>query len=287
MPEKEDSGFAQPTLSDRDFHQLSRFIEENLGIRMPASKRIMLESRLSRRLRQHSMKSYSQYIEYLFSEEGMRTEIIHMIDAVTTNKTDFFREADHFDYLLNRLLPEVTEERGIGFGRPMQFWSAGCSTGEEPYTLAMVLEEFKHVAPGFSYAILATDISTRALEAAANAIYEMEKVAPVPVPLKKKYMLKGKDPAKPVARMKPEIRVNVSFKRVNLMDDDYGLGKKFDVIFCRNVIIYFDRKTQERLLTHLYNCLEPGGTLFLGHSETLAGMNIPFKSLAPTIYRRA
>jgi chemotaxis protein methyltransferase CheR len=284
--DRTERGFSQSALSERDFQRLSKFIELNLGIRMPATKRIMLEARLSRRLRQNGMEGFPEYVDYLFSEAGMRTELIHMIDAVTTNKTDFFREADHFDFLLTRLLPAAVRNRGLGTSQPMSFWSAGCATGEEPYTLAMTLEEFRATCADFRYSIFASDISSRALDTAAQAVYDMDKADPVPLPFKKKYMLKSKDAAKPRVRMKSELREKVTFARINLMDDDFSLSRKFDVIFCRNVIIYFDRKTQERLIRHLHDCLEREGTLFLGHSETLAGMVVPFRSVAPTVYRK-
>lgn len=270
-------------MTDKDFLRLSSFIERELGIKMPPAKRVMLESRLSRRLRQHSFRDYSSYVDYVFSDEGSRTELIHMIDAVTTNKTDFFREADHFDYLLNNLLPELRPSGGDLFN----LWSAGCSTGEEPYTLSMVLEEYRRAAPSFRWRILATDISTKVLDQAVEAIYEEEKVAPVPFDYKKRYLLKSKDSSKRVVRVKPELRSKIEFRRLNFMDEDFGMKQRFDVVFCRNVIIYFDRPTQERLIRKFYDLIVPGGFLFLGHSETMTGMNIPLRPVAPTVYRKS
>jgi chemotaxis protein methyltransferase CheR len=206
-----------------------------------------------------------------------------MIDAVTTNKTDFFREADHFDFLLNDLLPRIRPAGGPVF----KVWSAGCSTGEEPYTLSMVLEEYRRAVPSFRWSILATDISTKVLGHAVEGIYEEEKVAPVPIDYKKRYLLKSKDPSKRVVRVKPELRTRIEFRRLNFMDDDFGIADRFDVIFCRNVIIYFDRPTQERLIRKFFDFLVPGGSLFLGHSETLTGMNIQLRSAAPTVYSKA
>ncbi|MFA6504586.1 MAG: protein-glutamate O-methyltransferase [Treponemataceae bacterium] len=267
-------------MNDQDFSRLSAYIERELGIKMPPAKRVMLESRLSRRLRQHSFKDYTSYVDYVFSDEGSRTELIHMIDAVTTNKTDFFREADHFDYLLNDILPKARPSGGDIF----RVWSGGCSTGEEPYTLSMVLEEYRRAVASFRWSILATDISTKVLGHAVEAIYEEEKVAPVPLDYKKRYLLKSKDSAKHVVRVKPELRSHIEFQRLNFMDDDFGIRDRFDVIFCRNVIIYFDRQTQERLIRKFYDRLIPGGALFLGHSETLTGISISLRSVAPTVY---
>ena len=209
-----------------------------------------------------------------------------MIDAVTTNKTDFFRESDHFDILVNRIIPEAETRFGAGVARPLNIWSAGCSTGEEPYTLAMVLEERRGADPRFSYSIFASDLSTKVLEKAREAVYEESKAAVVPLGLKRKYMLRSKDKDKALVRMKPEIRSRVSFGRINFMDPSYAVDGPFDVVFCRNVIIYFERPVQEAILKKLCANVRLGGWLVLGHSETLTGMDIPLRSVAPTVYER-
>jgi len=209
--------------------------------------------------------------------------MINMIDAVTTNKTDFFRESDHFDFLQSRILPKLVEAYN---GQPLKFWSAGCSSGEEPYTLAMVLEDYRTRSARMDYRIIATDISTRVLEAASRAIYDLEKATPIPMEFKKRYLFKSKDPEREEVRIRPELRAKVDFTRVNFMDDSYPVPTGFDVVFCRNVIIYFDRKTQERILGHLCVHLRPKGWLLIGHSETLTGMDLPLRSIAPTIYIR-
>ncbi|MBN2874597.1 MAG: methyltransferase domain-containing protein [Spirochaetales bacterium] len=249
---------------------------------MPDTKRVMLESRLQKRLRVLQLQTFDEYIERVFS--GDDAELIHMIDVVTTNKTDFFREPDHFDILSTRLLPQALSRN---HGRSMySFWSAGCATGEEPYTLTMVLEEFRLTHPGFDYRIVASDISTRALSAAFNAVYHVDRIAPVPPSYRKKYLLRGKDPKHPEVRIKKELRQKVEFIRLNFMDDSFPFDGMFDVIFCRNVIIYFDRPTQERILGHMCRYLRTGGNLILGHSETLTGMALPLRGLAPTVYER-
>ncbi len=273
-------------LSDPDFHRLAGFIEGELGIRMPYTKRIMLESRLQKRLRRFGFDSYTKYVDFVFSKEGRESELINMIDAVTTNKTDFFREADHFDFLVGRILPAAEAKDGAGIARPFSVWSAGCSTGEEPYTIAMVLEERKAVDPRFSYHIFASDLSTQVLDKAREAVYEEEKAAVVPLSFKKKYMLRSKDKDKSLVRMKGEIRAKVRFDRINFMDERYPVSEAFDVVFCRNVIIYFDRQVQESILRKLCAHIRPGGWLILGHSETLTGMEMPLKGIAPTIYER-
>jgi chemotaxis protein methyltransferase CheR len=273
-------------LSGADFRRLSAFIESELGIRMPETKRIMLESRLQKRLRRFGFDSYKKYVDFVFSDEGRESELINMIDAVTTNKTDFFREADHFEFLVDKILPTAEARDGAGISRPFELWSAGCSTGEEPYTIAMVLEERRGLDPRFSYRIFASDLSTQVLDKAKEAIYEASKADVVPMSFKKKYMLRSKAKDQCLVRMKPEIRGRVSFARINFMDDNYPVNASFDVVFCRNVIIYFERAVQEAILKKLCAHIRPGGWLILGHSETLTGMNMPLRGIAPTIYER-
>jgi len=277
---------ALAVLSDADFRRLSSFIQSELGIRMPETKRVMLESRLQKRLRKFGFDNYAKYVDFVFSPEGRESELINMIDAVTTNKTDFFREAEHFDYLVGKIIPAVEASCGAGIARPFSIWSAGCSTGEEPYTIAMVLEERREIDPRFSYRIFASDLSTQVLDKAREAVYEESKVAVVPMSFKKKYMLKSRDKDKALVRMKPEIRARLNFARINFMDDRYPVSETFDVIFCRNVIIYFERAIQEAILDKLCRHIRTGGHLILGHSETLTGMDLPLKGVAPTIYER-
>ena len=273
-------------LSEANFRRLASYIESELGIRMPDTKRVMLESRLQKRLRHFAFKDFGEYVDYVFSPEGRESELINMIDAVTTNKTDFFREADHFDYLIESIVPEARRRFGAGLSRPFSVWSAGCSTGEEPYTIAMVLEECREKDPRFSYRIFASDLSTQVLEKAHAAVYDEAKTSVVPLSFKKKYMLKSKAPGSGLVRMKPEIRTRLTFARINFMDERYPIDEVFDVVFCRNVIIYFERKTQELILGRLCGHVREGGWLILGHSETLTGMNVPLRTVAPTIYER-
>jgi chemotaxis protein methyltransferase CheR len=274
-----------PLLSDDDLHSLSTFIYDTCGIKMPSSKRIMLESRLQKRLRALGMKSFRDYREYLFSDEGKLNELSHCIDAVTTNKTDFFRESSHFEYLAEQAVPALIKSSETGFRRRFTVWSAGCSTGEEPYTLAMVLSEFAEAHGSFDFSILATDISTRVLEKAQLGVYDQADVDPVPEKLKVKYLLRSRDRRKELIRIVPALRRKIAFQRLNLMESHFNIRSKIDAIFCRNVIIYFDRSTQERLINKFAHHLVPGGFLFIGHSETLNTMDVPLVSVAPTIYR--
>ena len=276
----------QVRITDKEFLHLGEFIHREYGIKMPPVKKIMLESRLQKRLKTLGMKSFSEYSKYLFSKEGIRDELIHMVDMVTTNKTDFFRESQHFSYLTSHAIPELAAEYGAGYRRPLKLWSAGCSSGEEPYTLAMVLADYATMNEGFRFEILASDISSRMLEHASRAIYDESKVAPVPVMMKKRYLLRSKDRDKGLVRIVPELRAMVSFRRINFMEGDFGLRELMDIVFCRNVIIYFDKPTQERLLNRLASHIAPGGFIFMGHSETLSGLNVPLRPVAPTVYRK-
>ncbi len=269
------------SLSTREFLRLKNFIHGHCGIKITDSKKSMLEARLRKRLRSLALDSLSEYCDYLFSQKGMKEELTHMIDQVTTNKTDFFREPGHFDYLAKIALPQIALAK-----KTVRLWSAACSTGEEAYTLAMVVNEFSDDAREIDYRILATDISTRVLEKATTAIYDEQAVEPVPPQLKRKYLLRSKDESKRLYRVTPGLRQRVAFRRLNLMDGDFGLRREMDIIFCRNVIIYFDRRTQEKLLNSICRCLSPGGYLFMGHSETLFGMNLPLTQAVPTVYQR-
>jgi chemotaxis protein methyltransferase CheR len=273
-------------LSNELFKRLSELIYSECGIKMPPAKKTMLEARLTKRLKVLGMTDFAEYGRYLFSPQGMDSELVPMIDVVTTNKTDFFREPQHFHYLVNTAIPDLMQTTGAGHRRDLMIWSAACSSGEEPYTLAMVLEEVALRIPGFSYLILATDISTRMLDAAHRAIYNEERIEPVPMELRHKYLLRSKDPANKNVRICPKIRERVRFRRLNFLDEDFGFREHMDIIFCRNVLIYFDRPTQEMVLMHLCKHLCKGGYLFTGHSETLSGMHLPLDSMANTVSRR-
>ncbi|MBF0567207.1 MAG: protein-glutamate O-methyltransferase, partial [Nitrospirae bacterium] len=275
------------TLSEKEFRRLSEFVQTEVGIKMPPAKKTMLEARLQKRLRVLNLRTFQQYCDLVFTPGGFDSEIIHLIDAVTTNKTDFFREPNHFEYLTSVALHDLARTTGAGIRRKLTIWSAGCSTGEEPYTMAMVLSDFfeKNSLNPFNIDIIATDISTRVLEAAKNAIYDFEKIEPVPTLMKKKYLLRSKDKNKNLVRIVPELRSLVKFRRINFMEGDFGFREALDIIFCRNVVIYFDKATQERLLNRFAKYLNPAGYLFMGHSETLSGLNVPFSQVAPTIYK--
>ncbi|MGI6856774.1 CheR family methyltransferase [Mesorhizobium sp. 1B3] len=269
-------------LSQRNFDRLSRFIYQYSGIKMPATKLTMLEGRLRRRLRATRIITFDGYCDYVFDDGGLESEMVHLIDAVTTNKTDFFREPKHFEYLREKALPDLAR-RGI---RRIRAWSSACSTGAEPYTMAMVMEAFLDTSADATYSILATDLSTDVLEKARLGIYPTELVEPVPEDLRRRFVLKAANAVRREVRITPYLRSKIGFARMNLMDQRYNVGDPMHVIFCRNVLIYFDKETQGKVLHRLCECLEPGGYLFIGHSETIAGLNLPVRTVANTVLQR-
>jgi chemotaxis protein methyltransferase CheR len=272
-------------LSDSDFDRLRTLIYREAGINLSSDKRAMMEIRIKRRFQSLAISSYAEYCDHVFSPRGKETELVHLVDVITTNKTDFFREAGHFDYLVAKALPDLAARNGPA--RTSLVWSAGCSSGEEPYTLAMVLSEYVQTHPGFRFNVLATDISTAVLAKAAKGVFKAEVVRPVRKDLQRKYFMRSRDPESDLLRVVPELRALVEFRRLNFMDADFGLPEAPEIIFCRNVIIYFDRQTQIKLLEKLTRQLALGGYLFAGHSESLQGMDLPLVPVAPSVYRKS
>ncbi|HAN19340.1 MAG: chemotaxis protein CheR [Bacteroidetes bacterium GWC2_33_15] len=271
-------------MTDDDFNRLSDFIYKQSGIKMPYVKLIMLQSRLQKRLKELKISTYKDYVDYVFSEEGQKNEIIHMLDVVSTNKTDFFREPVHFDFLNTDVLPKFMNNIHLNYN--FKVWSAGCSSGEEPYTIAITLQEFKNRNPRFDYFITATDISLQILQHASLAVYKEERISNIPLEIKRKYFLRSKDHEKKTVRVVKELRNKVAYYRLNFMNDTYNLPDVFDVIFCRNVLIYFNRETQEQVINKLCLKLKSGGYLFIGHSESILGMKVPLEQIKPTIFKR-
>ncbi|HIJ79371.1 MAG: protein-glutamate O-methyltransferase CheR [Desulfobulbaceae bacterium] len=264
--------------------ELSQFIETNYGIKMPASKKVMLESRLRRRMRQVGYTSIAEYLDFVFSSEGKRHELGNMVDAITTNKTYFFREPKHFDILVAKVIPQIISS---GFTpSPLRVWSSACSSGEEPYSIAMMLGELAEDNHRLKFNILASDLCTKVLKKACRAVYNEEEIKDIPLYYRKKYLLKSKESALGLVQVAEHLRNMITFRRINLMADDFGVKKRMHVIFCRNVLIYFQKDQQERLILKFGRQLEPGGFLFIGHSESLVGMNVPFCQVLPTVYQK-
>ncbi|MDE1992861.1 MAG: chemotaxis protein CheR [Rhizobiaceae bacterium] len=269
-------------ISKRNFEKLARFIYDYSGIKMPSTKLTMLEGRLRRRLRATNITSFDDYCDFLFNHGGLEQESVYLIDAVTTNKTDFFREGKHFEFMETVALPTLARAGH----RRLRAWSSACSTGAEPYTMAMVMEEFSEKQGGMEYAILATDLSTEVLQAAKNGFYTEDMISPVPVDLKRKYVMTPKVPGRREVRITPRLRSKIGFGRLNLMDEKYGVGDPMHLIFCRNVLIYFDKQTQAGVLSRLCDCLLPGGYMFIGHSESITGFDLPLKQVSNTVFQR-
>ncbi|EJJ24946.1 protein-glutamate O-methyltransferase [Rhizobium viscosum] len=269
-------------ISKRNFDKLARFIYDYSGIKMPPTKLTMLEGRLRRRLRATRHASFDDYCDFLFNEDGLEQETVYLIDVVTTNKTDFFREAKHFEYMQMVALPTLADS-GL---RTIRTWSSACSTGAEPYTMAMVLAEFVENRSDVSYNVLATDLSTDVLQTARKGIYAEDLIAPVPRDLQKKYVMVAKQQGRREVRISPKLRSRVGFARMNLMDEKYPIGDMMHLIFCRNVLIYFDKQTQAGVLTRLCNCLAKGGYMFIGHSESITGFDLPLKQVSNTVFQR-
>jgi chemotaxis protein methyltransferase CheR len=270
-------------MNQETFEQFKVFIETNLGIKIPPSKKVMLESRLAKRLRALKIETYEEYCDYVFSPEGLEGEVQQLIDTVTTNETDFFRESHHYDVLTNQILPEFLLEQNLD---ELNIWSVAAATGQEAYSLAMVMEEFaKTKNRPFRYRILGTDISEKVLRIAESGIYTERQADKIPLSLKRSYCLRSRDPDQKTIRFKPEIRDKIAFRRLNLMDDSYPIRKKYQIVFCRNVFIYFDRATQKKVLERIYSHMAPGGYLFMGHSENIGNAQLPLRNVASAVYR--
>lgn len=263
---------------DREFNQVRAIIQEMTGINMGVSKRQLLYRRLTTRLKALNMDSIPQYLELLRS--GNATEIEQFTNAVTTNLTSFFRENHHFEYLANTILPEVVRQKSSGNKR-LRIWSAGCSTGEEPYSLAMTLRESMPDLASWDAKVLCTDLDTNVVATAAAGLYAENRVEKVPAAYMRKWFSKKGD----LYEARSELKALLTFKQLNLMNE-WPMRGKFDAIFCRNVVIYFDKPTQRVLMKRYAEILEEGGFLILGHSESLFKVSDQFELIGKTIYRK-
>ncbi|MEK6793439.1 MAG: CheR family methyltransferase [Spirochaetota bacterium] len=280
-----ESGITQIKMSEEVRGRFAAFIETEFGIKMPAIKKTLLEGRLAKRLRALSFSSFDEYCDYLFSASGHEKELPYFSDLVSTHKTDFFREPSHYETLRSKILPEFAA-RGIGVNRPLDLWSAACSTGEEPYTLAMVLDDYGKSLPAYRYTILGSDISEPALAKALRAVYHEHLTKPIPEMFRKAYLFRGSGDKSHLVRIAPVLRAQVRFRAINLMDEEYAVGSLMDIIFCRNVLIYFDKENQGRIIARLAENLRPGGYLILGHSETILGPHPIMKAVVSTVYQK-
>jgi chemotaxis protein methyltransferase CheR len=254
---------------------------------MPPSKKILLQTRLQKRAVQLGYTSLHSYLDYVFSPEGQRLEKDQFATLVSTHKTDFFRENDHFVTLRTVLLPELVASRNLGFNETLVAWSAASSTGEEVYSIAITLYDFfKQYGNSFpAMKIIGTDISENIIEFARKAIYSDKVLSSIP-PEFHRYYMRSKDSKRQAIRVVPEIRQYTDFRQQNLMDTQYRVKKGIHIIFCRNVLIYFNKETQQAILQRLVSLLAPGGFLLIGHSESLSGIDLPVELVKMTIYRK-
>jgi chemotaxis protein methyltransferase CheR len=266
------------------FTKFQELIYREAGIWLASHKHALLTGRLARRLRLLGLSNMQEYF-HLVTQPDQQHERAVMIDCITTNETHFFREPRHFDFLSQQVFPRWHEEAAIGQRMThLRIWSAGCSSGEEPYSLAMLLLKHFPQEKGWNVEVLATDISTRVLEKAREGVYPIDKVKEIPPEYLRAYMLKGRGEHKGVIKVSPELHRAVRFARVNLHADSYPVQGCFDLIFCRNVLIYFDQKSKEKVITGILRHLSPSGFLFVGHSEHLGGISPNLKTVAPTVH---
>jgi chemotaxis protein methyltransferase CheR len=280
------AGSIRSGLTARQFDWIAATVYGYCGIYLAPAKRQSVEGRLRSRVRALGFPGLTGYLDYLMSGEGQSQEFVHFIDCITINKTEFFREPDHFSLLQERLLPELLDSCGAGKRYPLRIWSAGCSSGEEPYTIAMTVNEFASSRQPYRFSVLATDISQRVLEKAARAVYPLESFDPIAEPLRRKYLLRNRDEERSEGRIAPEIRKLVEFRRLNLTGENLSTGGPLDIIFCRNVMIYFTKSVREALIERLSGRLRVGGYLIAGHSETLGTATLPMAPVVPTVCRR-
>jgi chemotaxis protein methyltransferase CheR len=266
-------------LSDRDLSTIARLVYDRCGINLHEGKRALVAARLQKRLRHGGFQSFRQYIRHVQSDASGR-EMTALLDAIATNHTSFFREPRHFQFFAETVLPPLAERTG-----PITVWSAGCATGEEPYTIAMLLTEQLGTVAASRVKITATDLSTRALATASAGVYKTTRIEELPPGYSHKYFVRGIGSQHGFVRLTPSVRSLVEFKWLNLLEPAEAPGSQ-DVIFCRNVMIYFDRAVQQRVIAALERQLAPGGYLFISHSESLSSVEHELRWVAPSIYQR-
>ena len=271
-------------LKDSEFLKFSSYVYDKCGINLHEGKKELVKARLGKILRQRNLDSFRTYYNYVVNDKSGH-ELTLLLNAISTNLTYFFRESQHFDFLRAKALPEIVKIKVPSKNNCFRFWSAGCSSGEEAYSIAIATREFLNNSKKWQIKILATDLSTKVLASANTGIYEKKKIESVPYELQRRYFQKGDNNWRDYFKVKQEVRKNISFKRLNL-GEKFCFKIPFDVIFCRNVMIYFDNPTKETLVEKFSQNLSNGGYLFIGHAESLAGIKHHLKYIQPSIYRK-
>jgi chemotaxis protein methyltransferase CheR len=277
---------AVPTriLTPREFRLFQALIQREAGIHLSDAKKVLVEGRLARRLRELGI----DFSEYYGLVEADPQERVRMLDCICTNETHFFREPRQFEFLETHVFPEWRARAEAGtMARRVRVWSAGCSTGEEPYSVAMAFLARFPPASGWEIEIVATDLSTRVLDRAQAAVWPTDKAKEIPEPYLKAFMLRGTGPEEGRMKAGPLVRSRVRFERLNLNAEPFTFAGRFDLVFCRNVLIYFDASSKARVVGRLLERMEPRGYLFLGHAETVTGLNARTRSVGPTVYAHA
>ena len=276
----------QYVLSNKEFELFRGLIYKTSGINLTGSKKELVKARLSKRLTKTGIGSFEQYYKFVTRHDKNGEELVHLLDSISTNKTDFFREGKHFDFLNTKLLPDLIQKKEKEKNKTIRVWCAASSSGEEPYTLAITI--LNHINPndGWNIKILATDISTKILQRAIKGIYtkdSLKGISPAIVSAHFKRVVIDKSNC---FQAKDHLKEIITFRRFNLMAPNFPFRNPFDFIFCRNVMIYFDTETQHKLILKFYNCLPKDGYLFIGHSETLAKKTHGFKYTQPAVYQK-
>ncbi len=280
-------GYQLIQISEQDYISLSKLLSDKYGIKLPFEKKIMFQSRLQKRLQELKIDSFEEYRRFVFNPANTSDELSKMVDYISTNKTEFFRESQHFDILRSTVLPELCRRQSPGANPVIRCWSAGCSTGQEAFSLAMTMEEYKrNFCDSMDYTILGSDISGKVLETARAAIYPFSQSSGIPSAFLKQYVLKSKDANNLRIKIGKQVRAKVSFIYGNLMDANYRINLKFKIIFIRNTLIYFNPVDQKRVLKQVLEHLESGGYLFVGHSESLVNSDLPVTLVGPSIYQK-
>ena len=273
-------------LTERDFRKISKLVYQHCGINLNNDKKELVRSRLTKRLRKGNFKTFSDYMKYVLKDKT-GNEFSILVDSISTNVTSFFREREHFEFLQKRFLPSLLERKRKSRDFRIRAWSAACSSGEEPYSIAITLLDTVQGQGRWDIKVLGTDISTSMLETAKKGVYDKQRIEPVLPLQRQKYLLPSHISKQRVYEVSKSLRDVVIFKYLNLMEDwPINPPRGVDFIFCRNVMIYFDKTTQAQLVNRFWNLLAPGGILFTGHSESLTGIEHKFKYIQPTIYAK-
>lgn len=274
-------------ISDREYQALSKLLTGRYGIKLPDQKRVMFQSRLQSRLRELQIDSFKTYCDYILEPENTEPELEKMISFVSTNKTEFFREDQHFKFLEEVVLPAIAKQMKPYEEQVLNCWSAGCSRGQEAFSMAMIIDFFcQQYAPNLDYFIHGTDVSEKVLNIAQRGVYPFLESERIPQHFLKEYILKSKDHSNPRIKINKALRSKIQFQYGNLMDEDYAFKTEFQIIFIRNTLIYFDTETQTAILKKILSYLVLGGYLFIGHSESLINRDLPIQIIAPSIYQK-